>query len=80
MSTRWQNTHPRHELNKNGEFSMLQVPQTAVVLNDSLMTQILQQLNLALQSIHFLQKKGHLISLHLLIFTRKENTHTHKRI
>lgn len=52
-----QNTHPRHKLNKYGEFLLLEVPQTTIVLNDPLVTQILQQLNLTLQSIHLLQRK-----------------------
>lgn len=51
-----QNTHPGHELNKDGEFSLVEVPKAAVVLNNPLVTQILQQLNLTLQSVHFLQR------------------------
>lgn len=50
-----QNTHPGHELNKNGEFLLVEVPKTPIVLNDPLVAQILQQLNLTLQSIHLLQ-------------------------
>lgn len=50
-----QNTHPRHELNKNGEFLLVEVPKTPIVLNDPFVAQILQQLNLTLQSIHLLQ-------------------------
>lgn len=48
-------THPGHELNKNGEFSLIQVPKAPVVLNDPVVSQILQQLNLTLQSVHLLQ-------------------------
>lgn len=51
-------TYPRHELDKNGEFLLFKVPKTTIVLNNPLVTQILQQLNLTLQSIHLLQKKG----------------------
>lgn len=48
-------THPRHKFNKNGEFPLFEVPKTAIVLNNTLVAQVLQQLNLALQSIHLLQ-------------------------
>lgn len=48
-------THPRHKLHKDGEFPLFEVPQTAVVLNNTLVAEILQQLDLTLQSIHFLQ-------------------------
>lgn len=52
-----QNTHPGHKLDKNGELLLLEVPKTTIVLNNPLVMQILQQLNLTLQSIHLLQKK-----------------------
>lgn len=51
-----QNTHPGHKLHKNGEFLLFRVPKTTVVLHNPLMAQILQQLNLTLQSIHLLQQ------------------------
>lgn len=47
-------THPRHEFHKDGQFFLHRITQAAVVLHDTLMTQVLQQLNLTLQCIHFL--------------------------
>lgn len=51
-------THPRHELHKDGEFSLIQVPKTPVVLNNPVVSQILQQLDLTLQGVHLLQRKS----------------------
>lgn len=47
-------THPRHEFHKDGQFSLDRITQAAVVLHYTLVTQVLQQLNLTLQCIHFL--------------------------
>lgn len=41
-------THPWHVLHENGESLLIVVPQTAVVLNDALVMQILQELDFAL--------------------------------
>lgn len=43
-------THPRHVLHENGEGLLIVIPQAAVVLNNALMMQILQQLDFTLQS------------------------------
>lgn len=51
------NTHPWHEFHENGELPLFQVPEAAVILNDALVTQVLQKLDLTLQSIHFLRRR-----------------------
>lgn len=51
-------THPGHVLHEDGEGLLKVVPQTAVVLNDALVTQVLQQLDLALQSADLLRRRG----------------------
>lgn len=43
-------THPGHVLHEDGEGLLTVVPQAAVVLDNALVTQVLQQLDLALQS------------------------------
>lgn len=52
------NTHPWHELHEDGELPLLQVPQAAVILDDALVTQVLQQLDLTLQSVDFLRRRS----------------------
>lgn len=47
-------THPGHVLHEDGEGLLTVVPQAAEVLDDALVTQVLQQLDLALQSADFL--------------------------
>lgn len=49
-------THPGHVLHEDGEGLLNVVPQTAVVLNDALVTQVFQQLDLALQSADLLRR------------------------
>lgn len=49
-------SHPRHELHEDGEGLLMVVPQRAVVLNDALVMQILQQLDFTLQSTDLLQR------------------------
>ena len=48
-------TYPGHKLDKNGEFLLFVVPEAAIVLHDALVAQVLQQLDLTLQSVHLLQ-------------------------
>ena len=48
--------YPWHKLYKDGELSLVWVTQAAVVLNDALVTEVLQQLDLALQSVHLLRR------------------------
>ena len=50
-------THPGHELHEDGELPGVQVPQRAVVLDDALVMEVLQQLDLTLQGIHLLREK-----------------------
>lgn len=49
--------YPWHVLHENGEGPFLSVPQATVVLNDSLMEQVLQQLDLTFQGAHLLQSQ-----------------------
>lgn len=51
-------SYPGHKLHENGEFPLLEVPQAPVVLDDPVVAQILQQLDLTLQSIDLLQREG----------------------
>lgn len=54
MAKRGGSTHARHVLHENGERAFRRVPQAAIVLDNALMAQILQQLDLALQCAHLL--------------------------
>lgn len=57
----YKNTHPGHELHKNGEFLLFVVPKATIVLHNAFVAQVLQQLDLTLQSVHLLQtNKQHL--------------------
>lgn len=51
-------THPRHILHKNSQSFLIVVSKATVVLDYSLMVQVLQQLYLTLQRAHLLQKEG----------------------
>lgn len=50
-------THPGHVLHEDGEGLLNAVPQTAVVLHDALVTQVFQQLDLALQGADLLGRR-----------------------
>lgn len=47
-------THAGHVLHEDGQRPLHGVPQTAVVLDDALVAQVLQELDLALQRAHLL--------------------------
>lgn len=47
-------TYPRHVLHEDGQGLLSTVPQTAIVLHNALVLQVLQQLDLTLQSTHLL--------------------------
>lgn len=49
-------TYPWHVLHKDGEDLLSTVPQAAIVLHNAFMLQVLQQLDLTLQSTHLLER------------------------
>ena len=57
-------TYPRHVLHEDGQGLLSAVPQTAIVLHNALVLQVLQQLDFTLQSAHLLGEgpSGHLSS------------------
>lgn len=56
-----QGTYPRHVLHEDGEDLLSTVPQAAVVLHNTFMLQVLQQLDLTLESAHLLEREGPLV-------------------
>lgn len=52
----WRSTYPRHVLHEDGQSLLGTVPQAAVVLHYALVLQVLQQLDLTLQSAHLLRE------------------------
>lgn len=50
-------TYPRHKFHKNRQLFLHRIPQAAIVLHYTLVTQILQELDLTLQRIHLLHTK-----------------------
>lgn len=52
----WWHTHPWHELHKDGQLPLVRVAQGAVILDDALVTEILQKLDFAFKCVHFLHR------------------------
>lgn len=65
-------TYPWHILHKDGKCFLLRIPQTAIILNNSLMQQVFQQLNFTLKCIYFLKDRTpakSFLKKHLLHFS-----------
>lgn len=50
-------THARHVLHENGQRSLHRVSQTAVILDNPLVAQVLQKLDFTLQRAHLLHER-----------------------
>lgn len=68
-------TYPWHIFHKYGKSFFLGIPQTAIILNNSLMQQVLQQLNLTLKCIYFLKDRTRCyVFIALLVNAKKTQT------